>query len=224
MARQIFDRMVLAFCLLASAAMFYGMAHDPWAFAQSFGPTLSPTNIVAGQTQTSGITSGDIIGSTGNLAVDSGVAWANVGLLNGTQTWTAVNTFNAQSTFIGEAFFNFGSVALIGTGGFAAFTQLQSALSGSTNNTVIIPNLSGSDTFDMLGQAQTLTGVKTFSANPVLGSGILYTANSTAPTVASGKVWAGVVRGTSGAGFCSFEIVTSTNTQVVTANVPGGGC
>jgi hypothetical protein len=35
MVRQLFNRFVLAVCLIISAAMLYGMAHDPWAFAQN---------------------------------------------------------------------------------------------------------------------------------------------------------------------------------------------
>jgi hypothetical protein len=54
--------------------------------------------------------------------------------------------------------------------------------------------------------------------------GNFYANNATPPTVPSGQTWVGVVRGSSGAGNCSFEMVTSTNTQVIAANVPGGGC
>lgn len=52
----------------------------------------------------------------------------------------------------------------------------------------------------------------------------IYAANQTPPAVASGQVWVGMIRGSSGAGFCTYEMVTSTNTQIIQANVPGGGC
>lgn len=42
----------------------------------------------------------------------------------------------------------------------------------------------------------------------------------TTPAGANGNFC--VIRGSSGAGFCTFEVVTSTNTQIITANVPGG--
>lgn len=51
-----------------------------------------------------------------------------------------------------------------------------------------------------------------------------FAANQAPPAVASGQVWVGMVRGSSGAGFCTYEMVTSTNTQIIQANVPGGGC
>lgn len=51
------------------------------------------SSIIAGTTPTSGIASGDLIGSTGNLAVDSGVAWTNVPLKNGSNVYTGPNTF-----------------------------------------------------------------------------------------------------------------------------------
>jgi hypothetical protein len=51
------------------------------------------STITAGTTATSGITSGDLIGSASNLVTDSGIAYANVATLSGTNTFTAANTF-----------------------------------------------------------------------------------------------------------------------------------
>lgn len=62
--------------------------------AQTF--TLS-----AGVTPTQGISSGDIIGSSSNLVVDTGVAYAQVGLLPANQTWSGADTFSGTANFTG---------------------------------------------------------------------------------------------------------------------------
>jgi hypothetical protein len=52
--------------------------------------------ITAGTTATSGITSGDLIGSTSNLIVDSNIAFANVVLLNAANALTGANSWSAN--------------------------------------------------------------------------------------------------------------------------------
>lgn len=64
------------------------------------GPAGSST-ITAGTTATSGITSGDIVGSSSNLIVDTGVAYANVGLLNGANAWSGNETHTGTEDFSG---------------------------------------------------------------------------------------------------------------------------
>lgn len=59
------------------------------------GKSSGSATITAGSTVTSGITSGDVIGTTSNLVVDTGVAWTNLPLINGTNNFTGTNVFGA---------------------------------------------------------------------------------------------------------------------------------
>lgn len=59
-----------------------------WNIACGVGGGGSST-ITAGATATSGVTSGNVIGSASNLIVDTAIAYANIPLLNGNNTFSA---------------------------------------------------------------------------------------------------------------------------------------
>lgn len=74
----------------------------------------------------------------------------------------------ASCTTSGCTFAGTGSSSLGIVGSSTGKTILATGLTGSTNNTITFPAAAGStDTVDYLGTAQTFTGVKTFSANPI---------------------------------------------------------
>lgn len=56
------------------------------------------STITAGTTATSGIASGNLIGSSGNLAVDSGLAYANIPTLNGSNTFSGANAYGTPAS------------------------------------------------------------------------------------------------------------------------------
>jgi hypothetical protein len=56
------------------------------------------STITAGATATSGITSGDIIGSSGNLVVDTAIAYVNLATQSGTNAFSGINSFTGTAT------------------------------------------------------------------------------------------------------------------------------
>jgi hypothetical protein len=77
MTRKLFDRLVTAICLLFALAMFYGAAHDPWAFAQNGS---NPTGGGGGGAATCGSAAGGVcFNSSGAFASDSGLVYAGSG-------------------------------------------------------------------------------------------------------------------------------------------------
>lgn len=106
--------------------------------------------ISAGFTATQGISSGDIIGSSSNVAVDTGVPYANVGQLSANQTWSGLNTFsgtfNSTGTFqVGGITYTFSGSGPDTVATFAmnnAFTGNNSFAGSSTFNGPIITGVS----------------------------------------------------------------------------------
>lgn len=74
MISQILNRMILAVGLIAAAAMFYGAAHDPWAFAQTIGPAPGGGAATCGSAA-----NGVCFNNAGAFASDSGLTYAGGG-------------------------------------------------------------------------------------------------------------------------------------------------
>jgi hypothetical protein len=165
------------------------------------------TTITGGTTATSGITSGNLIGSASNLVVDSGVAYST--LTGGPFLPLAGGTMSGLVTFPNS------DIALLGSS--TGKTTFSSANAGASNFTLTFPAVT--DTLAVLGTAQTFTAAQLFPAG-----------SATAPGVAVGVSNTGLEGGTASTigvtvgGVLRFDYGISTSNTFSTASaiIAGG--
>lgn len=113
------------------------------AVTNKFVTSISPTGVVTLAQPAFSNLSGSA--TTGQLPI--GTSGATIGLLNGINTWSALQTFGNSD------------IAL--TGSSTGVTTFTSANAGGSNFTITVP--AATDTLSLLGTAQTFTAVKTFT-------------------------------------------------------------
>lgn len=135
-------------------------------------------------------------GATG-CSTATGTSGATIPLLNGTNTWSGVQTFTNSD------------IALLGSS--TGKTTLTSANAGASNFTLTLP--AATDTVAVLGTAQTFTAVKTFATN-----------NLALTNATSGTITLAPVTGALGTKTISLPAVTDTVVVLGTADqlISGG--
>ena len=165
-----------------------------------------------------------------NAAFLNGATFASPGTIGGT-TAAAANFTNVALTgyeqFSGTTLPTQGA-GVLGIGGIATVPTVGANGEGdlfltSTGGLSLIGQGSAND-LTLRNSAGTAVAVVTTGSTGLTITAGIFNVEATAPSVPSGQAWVGMVQGSLGAGYCSLEVVTATNTQVIVANVPGTGC
>lgn len=149
------------------------------------------STITAGATATSGITSGDVIGSSSNLVVDTNIAYANIAVKNTAQTFNGTQTFQVSgATGINSAMLfqttnsasSSQSIAIENDTSVGSLALIVNNSSASGSN---LGNMPSSGLFRTAGASSTglYIGTTVSATNLVLFAGGTVTATNTAVTI-----------------------------------------
>lgn len=185
----------------------YGVTTATWTSAVNFAATSLGASFDIDAVRSLGL-GGTLFSPTG-LLTSPGAGIIQHGFTDAAAP--VAQTIQVQSVVAGNA----------NTAG-ATFTIAGSKSNGSGGGDLVLQTTlssAASGTQNTLATALTLKG-GTQQANFSNSIQLASISSCATPSGANGNFC--VIRGSSGAGFCTFEVVTTTNTQIIAANVPGG--